>query len=248
MNNDHILLKGLSKGERKRTSLFLDKLLRHFSPDNFAIVGGLAIRYHIMKRDLPYPERSLNDLDIIIKDINDIPPSVTKDFLIAEWHPPKKSGYFIVKLVDPETKIKADIFPFGPDSTKRFINLPFMGYTINVASIEDQLVKTVFDIQRISAQNKVDPKQFSDAKLLMKIADLKLANQVWKDQSFKRYPKSITDAIDRAKNIAKKHPEWLQEQPFRKPKPFKCPDCKPPADFPLTPMEEIYKILGYGEE
>lgn len=248
MNNDDPLLKGFPKDERKRISVFLDKLLRHFSPDNFAIVGGLAIRYHIIKRGIPYPGRSLNDVDIIVKDINGIPSSVTKDFLIAEWHPLKKSGYFIVKLVDPKTKIKADIFPFQPSSPKHFVKVTFKGKQINLVGIEDQLVKAVFDIQRISARDKVDPKQFSDTKRLMKIADIELADKIWRSNKFRPYPQSLQDAIKRAKKIGTEHPEWLQEQPFRKPKPFKCSECKPPADFPLTPMEEIYKIMGYGEE
>jgi len=41
-----------------------------------------------------------------------------------------------------------------------FEEVVFHGSKIKVVDTEDQLVKTVFDIQRISQENKVDPKHY----------------------------------------------------------------------------------------
>jgi len=59
-----------------------------------------------------------------------------------------------------------------------------MDLKFKVVDTEDQLVKTVFDIQRISQENKVDPKQFIDTRLLMKVADMEKANEIWRDREY----------------------------------------------------------------
>lgn len=77
--------------------------------------------------------------------------------------------------MDPTSKTKVDIFR---DEPKPFEIVRFLlgNREINLVSAEDQLVKTIVDLQRISPENKVDPKQFSDTKLLLQITDREKAN------------------------------------------------------------------------
>jgi hypothetical protein len=81
----------------------------------------------------------------------------------------------------------------------------------------------------------------------MQIADMNKANRYWKANKFERWPETIAKAIDRAENIAREHPEWLQEKPFRKPKSYKCKFCKSADGFEVVPMEKVYKLLKYTE-
>lgn len=222
--------------------LFLQKILPHMKKEQFLVVGGLAIRYHLNQHGVTYPLREFNDLDLKAFSIDVIKPSVQKDFLIYHYHP-LKNGSFFVALVDPGTKIKVDIF----DTTikhEEYTVLPFHEWKLKIVAIEDQLVKTVYDIGRISEESKVDPKQFSDTDLLLKIANIEKAQKIWGERNYKNYPSSINEAIERAKQIAKEHPEWLKEKPFRRPEPYVCPSCENTSDFKVTPMEEVYKVLG----
>lgn len=245
MKNNHQLITGFSVRDAKRVRAHLTKLLPYIDTDKMAIVGGLAIRYHLTKAGIKYTVRSFNDLDLMVKEPSDVSPKVSNDFLIYHYHPPKNDSFYIV-LVDPVSKTKVDIFNWDPPLEK-FINVDFNGYQLKMRSAEDQLVKTVYDIQRISKEKEVDPKQFEDAKLLMQIADLKEADKIWKRKNFKDYPNSLQKAIERANKIATKHPEWIKRDPFKRPKPYRCAACKSTEKFKVTPMKEIYKILGYVE-
>jgi hypothetical protein len=244
-DSENNLITGFTEADKNRVSVHLEKLLPYLSPDQFALVGGLAIRYHLSQRGIDYPVRPFNDLDIIAKDSSVVSPSVTNDFLVYHYHPQVGNSFYIV-LVDPGSKTKIDIFNYDP-APKKLITVPFAGQNIQMVSPEDQLVKTVLDITRISDQLRVDPKQFMDAQLLLQIADLNEAEKIWREKYFERYQNSLADTMEQAQQTASAHPEWLKKDPFRKPNPYVCTDCQSTADFPITPMEEIYKVLGYIE-
>lgn len=240
-----VLVKGFKTVDSKRIKSHLGKLLPYIDTNKMVIVGGLAIRYLIAQAGIKYPARGFNDLDLMVKTVGAISPKVAKDFLIYHFHYSKKDSFFIA-LVDPVLKIKVDIFDWRPP-LEEYTIVKFGNYKLKMRSIEDQLVKTVSDLQRISSEKRVDPKQFLDATLLMKIANTKFADIIWGKRNFSNYPNSIMSAFDRARDIAKLHPEWVKENPFKKPKPYQCPDCKSTKEFKITPMRQIYEILGYTE-
>lgn len=239
------LITGFSQTDAARVETHFKKLVPHLETNQFVIVGGLAIRYHLASKGINYPIRPFNDLDLITKSANVVHPSVTEDFLVYHYHPQKRDTFYIV-LVDPESKTKVDIFDyqFPP---QEIVKVPFSGQLVNLPSMEDQLVKVALDIQRISEVARVDPKMFTDMRLLTQIADMKKADELWRKWNFKQHPSTIQQAIDRVEKIKNEHPEWLQKSPFRKPNPYSCPDCVQTKDFPITDMKKIYEILGHIE-
>lgn len=203
------LIDGFHSPESEKVDYFLRKLIPHLVAEKYLVVGGLAIRYLLFMRGIDYPTRDFNDLDIKLFSGDVLSPSISKDFLIYHYHPTKNNSFFFA-LIDPKTKIKVDLF----DSTikyERFTKVPFHRRALGVVGVEDQLVKTVFDIQRISNEQKVDPKQFIYTSLLRDIADLKLADKIWKQRKYENYPPSLELAIERAEKVAKEHPGWVKE-------------------------------------
>jgi len=233
---------GFSKSESQKIKIDIDKLYHYLQQDNFVLVGGLVIRHHLISRGIDYPPRPINDLDVIVINPSLISTLIQKDFLIYHYHPDN----FYLALVDPITKIKIDIFNYDP-IPQQMEQIDINNKGVNIISIEDQLVKTVLDIQRISSKFHVDPKQFLDMKLLTKIANIKKSNYIWQSHKFKKYPSDINNAIQRAEKIVAKHPEWLEKNPFRKKAPYKCIDCKNANGFSIDQMNKIYNILGYTE-
>lgn len=239
------LIVGFSEVDRERVSKHLEKLLPYLTPGQFALVGGIAIRYYLIQKGINYPIRPFNDLDMIVQSTAVLSPSVTKDFLIYHYHP-QTEGSFYIALVDPRSRTKIDIFSYDP-APEKLVSVFFKRQQVNLVSIEDQLVKTALDIRRVSKDAKVDPKQFSDAKLLERIAKMDKAEVIWNKKYFDKFHSSLSDTIKQAQEIAKEHPSWLKEKPFRKPKPYVCKDCYSTDDFPITSMEDIYQLLGYVE-
>ncbi len=242
LKNSVDLTSGFSKPDQKKIKIHLKKLFPYLKKDGFVIVGGLAIRYLCLSHGLPYLKREFNDLDIIVKNPKVISKKIAEDFLIYHYHPDD----FFLALVEPETKTKVDIFDFYPRPNKT-VGTNLNGEEVNIVSVEDQLVKTVLDINRISEKKKVDPKQFKDTELLLRIADLKVADKLWKRNKFTRLPRKLEDAILRAQTISKKYPNWLKKKPFRKPRPYRCLKCKSTGGFKIMPMKEIFQIMGYVE-
>src|SRR3989344_4771933 len=226
MQKESKLIRGFTEDESLRIEDHLSKLIPHLTPERYVIVGGLAIRYHLQNAGIAYPQRPFNDLD-----------TIAKDFMIYHFH--QKGDFFYFSLADGKTRTKTDIFDYenAPEET---IMVPFGNQKIKIVSIEDQLAQTVYDIQRISQETRVDPKQFLDANLLVQIANIDKAQAQWKKRRKPEFPKSIEGAIERAESIRETHPEWIQKSPFRKPEPYKCDGCVLSHDFPLTPMDKIY--------
>lgn len=223
------LILGFSKKDNQKVKAVLKKLLKHLNLKNVTLVGGLAIRHQILKEGHFYPKRSFNDLDLVVKSPKDVYKSVCSDFLIYHYHPLKNSHFYIV-LLDPKHKIKIDIFdnstpPIKPET------VVFNNLKLKIRSCEDQLTRTVLDLLKVTKNEEIDPKQFSDAKLLLKIAPSQTLNQ----------------QLNQAEEIVKKSPKLLLQKPFHKPKPYKCSACVKVKSFPITPMENIYQILGYVE-
>lgn len=238
-------IENFSQNDQKRINLFLKKLFPYLNLKKCSIVGGLTIRYHLSVNNIPYTIRPLNDIDLMVEEADAVSPTVGRDFYVYHYHPPKNGSFYIV-LVDPILKIKVDIFNCDPPLEDP-IEVKFFCYKIKIRGIEDQLAKTAFDIQRISNDNKVDPKQFQYTRLLMKIANFKKADRIWKKRNYEKYPKSLLLAIKRAEKIKFEHPEWSIKKPFRRTQPYKCRNCKSTDQFKITPMKRIYKVLGYVE-
>lgn len=149
MGRKQDLIIGFSGEEKERITTHLERLFPYLKPNGFVIVGGLAIRYHLLSHGIPYPPRPFNDLDIIVRDSNVVSPSVSNDFLVYHYHP---KDYFLA-LVDPISRTKVDIFSYNP-KPQETVKVPFENREVDIRSIEDQLVKTILDMQRISSKAK----------------------------------------------------------------------------------------------
>jgi len=240
MIENNNLVSAYAGAERERVTTHLKRLLPYLRPHGFTIVGGLAIRYHLLSYGVSYPKRPFNDLDIIVADPNVVSRSVSKDFLVYHYHP--KDHY--LALVDPISKTKVDIFQGRPYET---IKVSFDNLEVNIVSVEAQLVQTIIDTLRVTQSLNVDPKQFHDAELMLRIVNINEAQRIWQQSTFKDYPKDLVQAFELAKRISKKKPYLLKENPFRKDKPYECPECRSTNGFEIVPMEKVYKVLGIVE-
>ncbi len=242
----------LNHKDRERVTIFLKKFLHHVDNTKLVICGGLATRFHLIQHGIDFPKRQFNDLDLLIQSINDIRPSIISDFMLYHYHPPGRDDpvettYFFYAFVDPVSRMKTDVFPYRWSAPERFIQAKFQDKPIKVVGIEDQLIQCLYDVSRISDKQKVDPKQLKDVHILMQIADVKLAEKIWKQNNHPLYPPTLTKAIEKADLLTITHPEWWQAKPYRQQKPYHCPNCQSRSDYPITNIHRIYQILGYIE-
>ncbi len=246
MNAEQLLVVGFAENETKRIESLLDKLLPHLEVREFVIVGGLAIRFHLFSRGVEFPIRQFNDLDMIAKTNHTLRPSVTRDFLISHYHLiPGQVPY--VALVDAINHITVDIFGYDP-APEKVVAVGYKDYRLDIVSVEDQLVKTVADCTRILTDKyALDPKQITDAKLLMKIADMEKVERIWRTRVFSQHQKSLIDEFAGVLSAAEQFPNRLKKNPFKMPRDYVCAECATVPEFPLTTLDKIYDILRYGD-
>lgn len=232
------LIRGYSPSETEKVKTHLERLLPHLTAERFVIVGGLAIRRGLISRGIDYPQRTFNDLDIIVEEESVVHPSITQDFLVSHHHPD-----FYFALVDPVSKTKIDVFNWAvpPFSTEK---IQFGNNSVHITDLENQLTVTVFDLLKASDEIKRDPKMISDMELMLSVADLKKVQQIWQKRE---QPTNFSDSVEQVRRLYSQHPEFFKEKPWHKPKPYQCKECINTSDFPLTPMEKVYKVLGYIE-
>lgn len=243
---------GLESSDRSRAEVFIKRFAWHVTPGKLVVCGGLATRFHLALHNISFPKRSFNDLDLLIEKPNDIKPSILADFLLYHYHPPGvddpvETSYFFYAFVDPIFRLKVDVFPYRWSSPERFVKARLKDLDIWVVGIEDQLIQCLYDVSRISLQQKVDPKQLKDVEILLKIVNIKLVKKIWEGNNHPSYPRLFEDALNRARKLKKTQPDWWQEKPYRQPKPFKCSRCQNRPEFPITDMKKIYKVLGHVE-
>lgn len=244
-NGETRLMLGYSDQDNKKALGIITKLLPHLAQDGVVIVGGLARRHHLLRHGLAVPARPFNDLDVMIRDSGEMNPSITNDFIIAHYHPPGERGFY-AGLIDPQTKIKVDVFdyrhtPVDPETVE------VADIHLRVRGIEDQLTHHVYEILKFLSGKSVSPKQFDAISQLMQIADLEKARQIWERKYADKFPFSLEDAIQQVEIERERHPERVFEHPGRKFEAYSCPECVQVLNYPIAPMEEVIKVLGYVE-
>lgn len=241
---NHLFI-GFTDNEVARATAFLKKLLPYLQQDEYCLVGGVVIRYHVINGGLQYPSRPLNDIDLMAKNSHSISPRIAESFMIAHFHPGNSPNQFYLVVVDPDSKLKGDIFDWRFDP-KVPLRVPFEGTDIPIRTIEDQLVTTVHNLQKIASGITIDPKQFEDTKRLIMLADPARAEAIW--QSFQvDHSTTLVKAIEFTEATAVDHPELVREKPHHRPPSYICTECVDTPDFPLTPLKQIYNTLGYLE-
>lgn len=244
MHDESFIEKVFLRNDTTRVRVHLSKLIPYLDLKKSLFVGGIAIRYHLLSHGVEFTKRPFNDLDLVVEDPAALSSHVTKRFLVYHYHP-QNIGQFYIALVDPESQTKVDIF--SPTLyTFHTVQVSFEKYTLRLPSIEDQLVKTILDISRISPESHVDPKQFEDARMLYSIADTNLVERYWKENNINNDGLSALHSYLRAKEMAKSNPGWIEEKPFDT-SPYVCGICRETDEFQVEPMEKIYDILGRAE-
>lgn len=254
---------GLNPDEHKRLVSTLTKLIKYVDLKNTYFVGGLVVRYYVEMAGLKYNEpRNLNDIDIVLSTPEGINPSVTKEFKVHHYHETEFGMYLV--LVDPENTIKIDIGDNRARPVIESTKIEFEnGQKLLIPTLEDQFVEIVRDCYRVvnieGFKNKAH--YYTDAKILRKIADMEKAQEVyekmdntgfpnssfWKDKVKEPMPALINDVYEKAMEYADQHPESIITIGYSQATgASECPDCiKNSLKFPLTPQEEIFKIMGW---
>ena len=120
-----------------------------------ASLGYLGLRHHVA------------DLDLVATSIDAVSAGVTGRFLVSHYHVTQAGvPKFMVELVDPESRMRVDVFPdlLGSIADARTIHVGQHSMPVlPLNRIFDHKIQTLV---RASAAAPIDPKHVQDARFL----------------------------------------------------------------------------------
>ena len=246
------LIAPLTSEDATRVEQTYRTLFTHLDPAHVTLVGNPVITYHVHKRGGAVVPRDLDDLDIILSELAHLPPSISEDFLISHFHNhpnnPAHRNRFYVVLVNPDTKIKIDVFDRLPYTVDEADTITFGELTLQMRNLEDQLVTSVLEASRILTGLKQENKKMTDIDAMNAVADHDRAERLWHKKEINEHERTLQETLTLTKIHTTAHPDLLYNKDRSTMKPYDCEVCTTHPDFPITPMDEIYNILEWGKE
>ncbi len=212
------------RAELERLSACLARLLPSVHRDDVAVAGGVAIQIGMAELGLAGGRNKIADLDLVASSLGAVSPRVTDAFLVSHYHVVQPGvPKFMMQLVDPETRIRVDVFPDLTGSLSRSRVVRIGEQDVRVLALEDVFDHKLLTLSRASPGKPVDPKHADDAHALGKL---------------------LGRAVPAIGN------ESLVEDVYGGEAEFHCQRCdlSSSAQFPLAPKEQILSLLGWATE
>jgi len=220
------------------------KLARH-DISRWALTGGFAAELHIGQRGASQSIRTLHDIDFIVGSFDCIPESLGGDFLLRHVHPFDPPGKTLLQCVDPETKVRVDVFrAYGSvmqrvSAADRSAGLPSM---ISLQDLTARAARLSWDL---SANLPIAPKYAKDFLRLLAIVKTDEVEVAWKEHRKPNAPESFADAALELRKLIESRADLLVTPTHSLDVNALCERCKDRAAFHLADPERIFSLLGY---
>jgi hypothetical protein len=244
--NDEFLSKTFSSEEdvfRCRNSLVT---LAQRVNRKLILTGSLAVAWHVTRTNRRVEKGSLNDIDLVIENLADLPQSLRDDFLVAHFHPTRGRGKLLLQLVDREHRVRIDLFtPFSASLITRVEPAKIAGIACSVVAAEDLTARLLSTLFGVTAGECVDPKYHKNFNLLSGFVDQNRAREIWSDYRKADYPQSFDEASEGMQQKLADNPALLCKDSYEQNVEAICPWCRDAEPFPVSPRTQIFDVLGY---
>ncbi len=224
---------GYSRRNIGRLLACLTDLNLYLSP-NWYPVGGVCIRWYLVRSNYNLPKRPFNGVDVVAVSLDTY---VTEKFLIAHNHP--QDGYWA--LIHLATGTKVNVF-WPEHSSPLYDAMLVPDFPVRFQSAADQLVTVVDNIRKPLHGRPLDPKQLEDAWRLYRLVGPKDSEKTWQE----RYPNEpdFKQAFDEAQEACALRPELIRPGLYTNLRHLArqalvCSECRHIAEYPLASKMRI---------
>jgi hypothetical protein len=158
------MMLGLSRIDAARLGGCLDRLMPHLSMNGVALTGGVGIHMGLTELVHPGVRHELADLDLVATSLDAVSATVVERFLVSHYHVvgpgvPK----FMIQLVDPESRIRIDVFPDLTGSIADARTIHIGRHAMPVLPLDRIFEHKIHMLMRASPAAPIDPKHVHDA-------------------------------------------------------------------------------------
>lgn len=219
----------------------LERLLRH-RISNMAFTGSVAIRRWIGAGS---PYRTIQDVDLVVASIDDLPSSLSQAFLCSHVHPDAPRGRLVVQFADAESAIRIDVFRARGAALERARPARIGEHHTKLLSLEDITANTARLLTNLGRGESVAPKHAKDFAILRPRVDPAAMAAVWLDYRRDSDEQSFELVACRIDRLLESHPERLIDPPFETDPSKVCQHCRAIRTFIPAPKQSVLEVLGF---
>jgi hypothetical protein len=211
----------------------------------FVLTGSLATGAHRVGLGQIPATRPLNDVDIAVGSFDSIPTTLGKNLLMRHIHPLAPEGKMLLQLVDPDERVRVDIFRACGATMARRQTLAFGKITLQVISLEDLAARLASLLMALEKGETVASKHAEDFKSLLPFVDPEGVESAWRDQRKLTDVATFKEASFRVENLIESRSNLLVVRKYSQDVNSICPRCEETGPFRLSAAMEIMSVLGY---
>lgn len=234
----------LSTGDADRALSTLWKLSCH-DISRWALTGGFAVEIHCLRLGNGASSRTLNDLDFVTGSFDCIPQSLANDFLFRHVHPVDPPGKTIMQFVDPDEKLRIDIFRAYESTMQRALPLDLPFGKIQIVSVEDLLARTARLLLDLADELPIASKHASDFWRLAELVRPAEVEAAWRDHRKPKQPATFAETFSFLRNLIPFRQRLLITPSYSRDTAEVCPRCAPTTAFQLADPHLVLSLLGY---
>lgn len=210
---------------------------------DYAVTGGMALEpalgSEIGRR------RPFNDIDLVVSGFDALPSALASPFLFSHVHPHRRTGKLAIQLVEPEQRVRIDVFSACGATMQRVKPAMIGDLSIKVVAIEDLACRIASEMMCFSRGETVPPKCAGDHARARQMVDMHIVEKAWQDQRRKIDPPSYAEASVQIDEALNRGSGRLVQPAYSTDTEAVCPHCQDSDRFRVTPPRAILSILGY---
>jgi hypothetical protein len=211
----------------------------------WALTGGVAIEFHILRRGGESIIRCLHDLDFITASFDSIPETLGSNLLLRHVHPHDPPGKNMLQGVDPETGVRMDVFRAYGMEMERTTPIEISALAFRMVSTQDLVARHARLNWDLMEGRPVAPKYARDFLRLMELVTTDEVECIWQEHRKPQSPESFAETALRLRRVIASRSNLLIPPTYSTNVYEVCQRCQHAEAFPLADARQILSILGY---
>ncbi|NRP76097.1 hypothetical protein ILFOPFJJ_07021 [Ensifer psoraleae] len=174
-----------------------------------------------------------------------LPSALASAFLISHAHPHRPTGKLAIQLVEPEQRVRIDVFSACGATLERISPAMIGDLPIKVVAVEDLACRIASEMMCFSRGDSVSPKCADDHARARQIVDMNRVEKAWRDQRREIDPLTYAEASVQIDEALKSSSGRLVKSAYSTDTEAVCPHCHDSDRFRVTAPRVILSVLGY---
>lgn len=234
----------LNGSDCARVAKTLHNLSNH-DTSRWALTGGFAIELHIQLRGGQPRQRPLHDIDFITPSFECIPATLGEALLLRHVHPVDPPAKNILQAVDPETKVRIDVFRAYGREMDRIWPREISPVSFPLVSLQDFVARHARLNWDLVEGKAVAPKYAHDFLRLLELVTPEEIEPIWREHRKPQSPATFAETARLLRRTIASRSELLVPPTYSTDVNEVCQRCRGTNTFPLADPRQVLSILGY---